>query len=130
MSRRSISTAGGSARERLAAIDAVFSALAHETRRHILLVLKMRGGRLTSGEIAERFSCAWPTTTRHLRHLEQANLVRVEPRGRERVYVLNDERLHGVAAGWLSWFDPRTTNVPGGRSDRAAGRAAAGKKRG
>jgi hypothetical protein len=43
--------------------------------------------------------------TRHLRGLESAGLVRVEPRGRERVYHLNLERLKGTAGGWLRWLD-------------------------
>ncbi|HMJ12152.1 MAG TPA: metalloregulator ArsR/SmtB family transcription factor, partial [Polyangiaceae bacterium] len=72
----------------LADTEAVFTALAHASRRHVLLVLHFRGGQMTAGEIAERFACSWPTTTRHLRVLEAAGLVRVEKRGRERVYEL------------------------------------------
>jgi DNA-binding transcriptional ArsR family regulator len=105
MSRRSASAR--SAREQLDEIDAVFGALAHDTRRHILLVLRMRGGEMTSGEIAERFHCSWPTTTRHLRLLEGAGLVKVEARGRERVYRLNARRLYRVTRRWLRWFNPR-----------------------
>ncbi len=41
---------------------------------------------MTSGEIAEQFSTAWSTTTRHLAVLRDAGLVSVEKRGRERVY--------------------------------------------
>lgn len=88
----------------LEAFEAVFGALAHRTRRMILVVLNARGGQMTSGEIASRFECSWPTTTRHLRILEQAALVSVETNGRERAYVLNLERLHTVAGGWLARF--------------------------
>jgi DNA-binding transcriptional ArsR family regulator len=66
----------------LAEVEAIFNALAHPSRRHILLVLRFRGGQMTAGEIASRFSCSWPTTTRHLQVLEAAGLVRVETRGR------------------------------------------------
>ncbi len=59
---------------------------------------------MTAGEIARRFECAWPTTTRHLQKLERAGLVAVEPQGRERVYRLNDARLRGVVASWLDNF--------------------------
>ena len=45
-----------------------------------------RGGEMTSGEIAEQFSTAWSTTTRHLAVLRDAGLVSVHKRGRERVY--------------------------------------------
>ncbi len=82
----------------------MFAALAHATRRHVLLVLRFHGGRMTAGEIANRFDCTWPTTTRHLRLLERAGLVRVEKSGRERLYVLDDARLQAVVGGWLTWF--------------------------
>lgn len=85
-------------------LERVFAALAHAQRRQILLVLHFRGGELTAGEIAERFACAWPTTTRHLRVLVGAELVSVERRGRERVYQLEPERLD-VVREWLEWFE-------------------------
>jgi DNA-binding transcriptional ArsR family regulator len=87
----------------------VFSALAHASRRQILLVLRHHGGSMTAGEIARRFSCSWPTTTRHLRQLEQAGLVTVEPSGRERIYRLEPDRLRRVARGWLAWFEDDAT---------------------
>lgn len=89
-------------------LERVFAALAHASRRHVLLVLRFRGGAMTAGEIAARFRCSWPTTTRHLRVLEGAGLVSVERRGRERVYRLERERLHRVLGGWLAWFDGET----------------------
>ena len=57
---------------RLADVEAVFSAVAHAQRRQILLVLLYRGERVPAGDIAKRFSCAWPTTTRHLGVLRDA----------------------------------------------------------
>lgn len=56
---------------------------------------------MTAGEIAARFDCSWPTTSRHLRQLEGAGLVGVENRGRERVYTLDRDRLQRVVGGWL-----------------------------
>jgi DNA-binding transcriptional ArsR family regulator len=88
----------------LEAQDAMFAALAHRSRRTIIAVLAARGGQMTSGEIARRFDCAWPTTTRHLRVLEQAGLVSVSLRGRERVYTLDRRRLGEVAGGWIARF--------------------------
>jgi DNA-binding transcriptional ArsR family regulator len=85
--------------------ETVFNALAHEQRRQILMVLRFRGGAMTAGEIAQRFSCSWPTTTRHLRILERARLVRVKKRGRERVYQLDPAELHVTVGKWLDWFD-------------------------
>jgi DNA-binding transcriptional ArsR family regulator len=85
-------------------LEEVFAALAHRSRRTMLMVLHARGGSMTSGDIAARFDCSWPTTTRHLRILEEARLVRVESRGRERIYVLDVDRLVDVAGGWVLRF--------------------------
>jgi DNA-binding transcriptional ArsR family regulator len=87
-------------------IDAVFGALAHAARRHILIVLNARGGRVPAGVIAARFEHSWPTTSRHLRVLLTAGLVEVERHGREWIYVLKKERLNAIAGGWLKWFEP------------------------
>jgi len=104
------STSG--AERELADVEEVFGALAHASRRHILLVLRFRGGAMTAGEIADRFSCSWPTTTRHLQVLEDAGLVQVEQRGRERVYRLAAERLVGVTTNWLRWFRAGQRSAP------------------
>jgi DNA-binding transcriptional ArsR family regulator len=82
-------------------LDAVFGALSHNTRRHILQVLHARTGSMTAGELASRFSHSWPTTTRHLGVLVTAGLVAVHREGRERRYVLNRERLTAVLDLWL-----------------------------
>ncbi len=89
----------------LAELERVMSALAHPSRRQILLVLHARGDRVNAGEIARRFGCSWPTTTRHLRVLQEAGLVRVEKAGRERFYELDRRRLLRVAGGWLENFE-------------------------
>jgi DNA-binding transcriptional ArsR family regulator len=85
-------------------LDLVFNALAHQARRTILSVLDARGGEMTSGAIAARFDCSWPTTTRHLRVLEDAGLVRIEVQGRERLYRLDAARLDAIAGAWISRF--------------------------
>ena len=82
----------------------VFKALAHQSRRHILVVLHARGGTMTAGEIANRFECSWPTTTRHLRVLQEANLITVTRRSREWVYVLNFDFFNAVIHRWLDGF--------------------------
>jgi DNA-binding transcriptional ArsR family regulator len=101
----------------LADYDAVFAAVDSAARRQILLILHFRGDEMTSGEIADRFSCAWATTSRHLRKLESSGLVTVERSGREWIYRLNRERL-GVVADWLEWFSRPA-------ADAASGAAAA-----
>jgi DNA-binding transcriptional ArsR family regulator len=95
---------------------AIFSALVHPLRREILMVLNFRGGSMSAGEIAARFACRWPTTTRHLRVLQQASLVRVEKRGRRRMYQLNASVLHQLLGQWLSWFPQKPKGSKGKRA--------------
>jgi DNA-binding transcriptional ArsR family regulator len=92
------------AKKELQAVDAVFGALDHPTRRQILLVMHFRGGEMTAGQIVERFSCRWPTITRHLKVLEQAGLLKVQKQGRERLYRIVRERLD-VARQWFTWLE-------------------------
>jgi DNA-binding transcriptional ArsR family regulator len=83
-------------------LDALFAALAHPVRRHVLQVLHARGGSLTAGELARRFSHSWPTTTRQLRVLEDAGLVVVATVGRERHFSLERKRLSVLLDLWCT----------------------------
>ena len=85
-------------------LDDVFSALAHATRRQILTGLRVRGGSMTSGDLAARFDCSWPTTTRHLGVLVDSGLLTVERSGRERIYSINAAVIGAVAGGWIDRF--------------------------
>ena len=89
----------------LQALDGAFKALAHASRRQILLIIQFRGGQMTAGEIAARFSHSWPTTTRHLKVLQEAALLTVETEGRERIYRVNHRQLARVRSGFLKWFE-------------------------
>ena len=86
--------------------DAVFAALAHESRRNILALLSHLGDELPSGYLAARFQHSWPTTTRHLGVLERAGLVEVRREGRGAFYRLNRERLRQVVETWLDHLVP------------------------
>jgi DNA-binding transcriptional ArsR family regulator len=84
--------------------ERVFHALAHPSRRQVLLVLHARGDRMRASEIATRFACSWPTTSRHLKVLQEAGLVTVSQEGRERFYTLETGRLETVVGRWLDAF--------------------------
>lgn len=89
--------------------NAVFRALADPTRREILQLL--RPGPLSSGEIAERFSSAWPTISRHLGVLRDAELILAERNGNSIHYELNTTVLQQFVEGVLDLFHHRGDNV-------------------
>ena len=83
--------------------DAVFRALADETRRSILDELRL--GPLSTGEIADRHG----TMSRygvmdHLAVLVEAGLVVVERRGRDRLNHLNPVPIRRIQDRWLNRF--------------------------
>lgn len=83
--------------------DKVFAALAHPARRQILLSVHYRG-RAGAGEIARRFECSWPTTSRHLATLVESGLLNVTKEGRARIYSTNADTLRGVLEHWAAYF--------------------------
>src|SRR5262245_65242106 len=107
----------------LSDVEVVFSALAHEARRNILLILSHFGDELPSGYLAARFQHSWPTTTRHLKVLEEAGIVEVRREGRSARYRLNRDRLRSVVGGWLAHLEPvgpeRTWTSTGPKTSKA-----------
>lgn len=85
-------------------MDAAFKALSDPTRRDILRLL--RDGPLTSGEIAQHFDAAWPTVSRHLSVLRDAQLVLSTRVGQQIVYELNTSVFQDVVEHLWSWMRP------------------------
>ncbi len=83
--------------------DQVFSALAHPARRQILLSVHNRG-ECNAGDIAKRFECSWPTTSRHLATLVNSGLLKVRQNGRERVYRADNRLLQRLLSKWAGYF--------------------------
>lgn len=67
--------------------DTAFRALADPTRRRILELLAERDR--TAGEIAGHFTIAFPSISRHLRILKDADLVSAEREGQNVRYRIN-----------------------------------------
>lgn len=95
------------AKQRVDAYESVFAALAHAARRKVLLTIYFNGGSMTAGEIAAIFDHAWQTTTRHVRVLETAGLLRHEKQGRTRIYRIQRKRLE-LVKDWLAHFSKDT----------------------
>jgi ArsR family transcriptional regulator, arsenate/arsenite/antimonite-responsive transcriptional repressor len=67
----------------------------------------LRDGPLTSGEIADRFDSSWPTVSRHLAVLRDADLVAAERHGQEIRYELNTSVFQDLAQHLLEWAHPK-----------------------
>jgi len=92
------------AEQDLAHVADVFNALAHASRRQILLVLRFRGGAMTRARSQRASRAAGRRRAGIYVSSKAAGLVLVEKRGRERVYRLEAKRLRDVAVGWLRSF--------------------------
>lgn len=82
----------------------MFAALADDNRRALLDRLRKNNGQ-TLGELCERQSITRQAVTKHLKVLEEANLVLSARRGREKLHYLNPVPIHAVAMRWLRQFD-------------------------
>lgn len=80
--------------------DAIFKAMSHRTRRYLLDALKPAP--LTTGMLCDLLPdqdrC---TVMQHLKVLEQAGLIVVERRGRERWNHLDALPIHAIHERWI-----------------------------
>ena len=89
--------------------EGIFKAMSDSTRRKIIELLKE--GPKTAGEIADHFTHAQPTISRHLTVLKNANLVVDQREGTFIIYRLNTT----VLQEWLAWL---LEHFGGGDSDK------------
>jgi DNA-binding transcriptional ArsR family regulator len=85
-------------------MDAVFRALADPSRRHLLDVLHRENGQ-TLGALCESLAMARQSATKHLKVLEEAELVVTVWRGREKLHYLNPVPLHAIYERWIRKFE-------------------------
>jgi DNA-binding transcriptional ArsR family regulator len=82
-------------------LDRVFSAVSDPTRRAILARLADSDARVT--DVASAFPISLNSTSKHIRVLEGAGLVRRSVRGREHILTLEAAPL-ADAAGWIDHY--------------------------
>ena len=85
-------------------LDKVFKALADATRRQLLDRLRADNGQ-TLGQLCARLDMTRQAVTKHLAVLEEANLVAVVWRGREKLHYLNPVPIHEIAERWIGKFE-------------------------
>ena len=79
----------------------LWTALTEPNRLHIVELL--RDGPLTVGEIAQRLGLQQPQVSKHLKVLNEAEIVEVQPQANRRIYTLRREPFQELEA-WLQSF--------------------------
>ena len=85
-------------------MDKVFKVLADGSRRKLLDRLRAENGQ-TLGQLCENLDMTRQAVTKHLKLLEQANLVVTLWRGREKLHYLNPVPIHEIADRWIGKFE-------------------------
>lgn len=86
------------------AVNDVFRALADPSRRALLDALFKRNGQ-TLGELCDGMAMTRQAVTKHLALLEDANLVAIVWRGREKLHYLNPVPIHEISDRWISKYE-------------------------
>jgi DNA-binding transcriptional ArsR family regulator len=81
------------------ALDRTFHALGDASRRRMLAAIS-RNGTCSAGELGALFNSAQPTISKHLRVLEEAELIARRVEGRRHVFTLAPSRMR-QAQHWL-----------------------------
>lgn len=79
--------------------EAIWSALVDPHRRAVLDVLRVQP--CAVGELVARLGYTQPTTSKHLRVLRDAGLVRVRKRAQQRIYAIDPAPIADLDA-WLA----------------------------
>ncbi len=85
--------------------DLIFGALSDPVRREIVTLLASGPRPVTP--LAECFDISRPAVSRHLRVLREAGLVTQIPRGRERIYQLDETAMRAAEASLRSLWRGR-----------------------
>src|SRR3954464_4289482 len=84
-------------------MDEVFKALADPSRRQLLDSLNGRNGQ-TLRELCAGLDMARQSVSKHLAILEDAKLVSVVRRGREKFHYLNAAPIHEISERWINRY--------------------------
>ncbi|WP_036096521.1 ArsR/SmtB family transcription factor [Leptospira weilii] len=84
-------------------LDPVFKALADESRRRILDIIKNRPG-ISVGELTEFFEFSRFAVMKHLKVLSEANLLKIEKKGKFRSIHLNAIPIQMIYDRWISQY--------------------------
>jgi DNA-binding transcriptional ArsR family regulator len=85
-------------------MDKVFKALADPTRRKLLDMLHADNGQ-TLNQLCEQLDIKRQSVTKHLGLLEEANIIVIQWRGREKLHYLNPVPIYAIYERWIRKFE-------------------------
>ena len=90
-------------------MEAALKAIAEPRRRQILVLV--RGGELSAGEIAAHFDVTRPAVSQHLTVLKEAGLVTERRDGTRRLYRVRPEGLNDLKKFLEEFWDERLAKL-------------------
>lgn len=88
-------------------MDKIFTALANEQRRGMIHMLAYRPAAIS--QLAKPFKLSLPAIHKHIKILEEADLIRRKKAGRSNFVALNPDTL-GLAKDWLGRYQTHWGN--------------------
>lgn len=85
-------------------IDRIFKAIADPTRRKIFHALLVGGAALSITEISVQHDISRQGVTKHIKTLEEADLIRIQKDGKQRLCEARPETLK-IIYDWVAYYD-------------------------
>jgi predicted transcriptional regulator len=85
-------------------MDKIFNALGDKSRRYLMDLLYEKNGQSLT-ELSSKLEMSRQAVTKHLKILENANLIVPLWKGKEKLHYLNPVPLRLIYSRWISKFD-------------------------
>ncbi len=85
-------------------MDKIFKALADSSRRKLLDYLRKKNGQKLN-ELCVDLDMTRQAVSKHLKILEDANLITIIWKGREKLHYLNPVPIHEISTRWIRKYE-------------------------
>jgi DNA-binding transcriptional ArsR family regulator len=102
-------------------IDKVFKALADPSRRELIDRLHAKNGQ-TLSELCKKLDMARQSVTQHLNLLEEANLISIQWKGRQKLHYFNPLPIHDIYERWIRKFEQQRLGALRDLKDKLEGK--------
>ena len=85
-------------------LNKIFKSMADPTRREIFHLLLLASTALSITQISDRFEISRQGVTKHIRMLQEAGLINMTEKGRERFCTANAQPLKAIQ-DWINFYE-------------------------